>query len=345
MASINKRFYLESTDFSLRLARVVRDGNGGDVIEELRETSPGSPEEVRAMVQDFAQIRAKAKGVPGNYVRAHCAIYPKSRLLRNCSLKDPARPGEMNTLENVVTSQFRINPSEYDLRAMYADDGLEFEPSRVQRDLFVCGAPTTEFQTAQAFLVEAGVFPLRMELGSVATIGLILDAMRTQQIEEPALILEIGEDSSHVVIVNGNRVESARPLPLGLATMISGVRQELGLNDEGAARKLFYSDSFDFREMGPRLIDRLLREVQSMIGFYEVQTGQSITRMLCSLLPGKLSWLTETFASSLGMSRLDLNLADHLRQSNITLSDSIAPRELETRLGLLGLMVNKEVAQ
>lgn len=338
MASNNKTFYVEKTGFSMRLARVAQNSEGG-VIEEIREASPGSVEEARDFVQGFSKLPNAA------LVRAVCSVYPESRLLRNCSLKDSGQNGDIATLDEVVATQFRVNPGEYGLQALHADDGLEMKPSRIQRELFVCGAPKTELREAQSYLVEAGVYPLRMELGSVATIGLLLNSMRIQNIQEPALVLEIGEESSHVIILGKDRVESARPLPLGLNTMIAGVRQELGLKDEGAARKLFFSDSFDFREMGPRLIDRLLREVQSMIGFYEVQTGQSITKMTATLLPAKLAWLTGTFASSLGMSRLKLDLPAVLAESKITVGEGTSAMNLEALLGLVGLMIKTEIAQ
>lgn len=336
MPSNNKTFFVERTDFSLRMARLA-SGPAGDTIEDVREIAPNSPEETRAFVQDFAQ----EKGT--NLVRAYCAIYPSGRLLRNASFKDGPILSDAIALEEAVAAQFQINPADYAITALNTDDGFSFTPGKVQKELLVCGAPREQLREAQDFLVAAGIYPLRLELGSVATVGLLLSNLRLRKIQDPVLVLEIGSDSSHVLILNENRLESAKPLPLGLNSMIAGVRKELGLKDEQAARRLFYSDSFDFREMGPRLIDRLLRELQSMIGFYEVQTGQSITRMLCGLLPAKLGWLNQTFSSSLGMSRLELEIPALLAQSNLNLAEADPPLNVENPLGLLGLMINQEV--
>lgn len=337
MASNNKTFYVERTDFSLRIAR-VRRGSEGDVIEEVREVSSGSREDVRALVQTFS----RAKPGAGNLLRAHCAIYPATRLLRTASLKDRLRPGEVTTWENVVTQQLRVNPSEYLLHTLGTSDGLEFDGGRSSGDFLLCGAPRARLLEEQDSLVEAGIYPVRMELGSVAAIGLLLSAMRVQGMREPSLALEIGADSSHVLILNGDRIESARPLPLGMNAMIGEVRRELGLRDEEAAKKLFYSDSFDFREMGPRLVGRLVREVQSMVGFYEVQTGQSLTRMLCTLLPERFGWLTETFASSLGMAPLALDPGVLLACAHIDAGEEVSASRLLARAGLYGMMLRTE---
>jgi len=56
--------------------------------------------------------------------------------------------------------------------------------------------------------------------------------------------------------------------------------------------------------MGPLLIKRLLKELQSSIGFYEVQTGQSVGQVICIQLSPKLSWLEGSLASSLGIATL-----------------------------------------
>lgn len=333
MASNSKKFFIERTDFSLRLARLSHS-SGGDKIEEVREVSPESPEEVKAFIQNFTDDSY------GGYLQARCAIYPSGRLLRNCNLNEEDQSG----LDNLVRAQFRINPDDYGLVALNADDGLAHDPTnRAQRNLFVCGAPNEELRQVQEEFLAAGVYPLGIELGSVATVGLLLKAMRGQQVEDPVLVVELGSENSHAIILSNKGVESAKPVPLGLNSMIAGVRDELGLKDEAAARRLFFSDSFDFREMGPRLIDRVLRELQSMTGFYEVQTGQSITRIYCSLLPGKLSWLNQTFASCLGMARLDIDFPALFAQSGLALAEVDPPLKVEPPLGLLGLMVNQEV--
>jgi hypothetical protein len=332
MASQKKKtFYIERTDFSMRFAKVAANGDGA-VIEEVRAITPGSAEEVKAFVQDFAQTKT------GQMMRARCAIYPEKRVFRHCSLKDAAKPADPRTLEEIIISQFKIRPDQFSLAALNADDGSPYDGSRSNRDVIVCGAPRDALLKAQDLLVQSGIYPLGLEIGSVAATGLLLNQLKSQAVEEPVLVLEIDTDRSNMVVLNRGRVDSARPISLGLNSMIAGVREELGLKDEGAARRLFFSDSFDFREMGPRLVERLLRELQSMIGFYEVQTGQSLGRMTCTLLPPKLSWLNQTFASSLGMRVLEADAPRLLAAAKLRAE---ADAGAEISHGLLGLMLNQ----
>lgn len=335
MASPTKSlFYLERSGSVIRAARVSVTSNG-KVLDELRSISSDSKDEVKAFVQDFS--RAKA----GQLMRAVCAVYPADRIFRHHSLKDSARPSDPKTMEEIVTRKLKLNPAEYMLMALNADDGTPFDGTRANREILICGGRRRSFQEAQEFLVECGVYPVRLELGSVATAGMYLHHMRTTGIEEPVMLLEIDEVSAQMVILSKGRVDSTRQLSQGLNSMIGGVRQELGLKDEGAARRLFFSDSFDFREMGPRLVERLLRELQAMIGFYEVQTGQSLRRLACTRLPSKLNWLNDTFASSLGMRIYEMETVALLAGAKISpAADQPLPNG-ELSHGLLSLMLNQ----
>jgi hypothetical protein len=117
------------------------------------------------------------------------------------------------------------------------------------------------------------------------------------------------------------------------------VQKELGLKDEESARKLFFSNTFDFTGMGPVLIKKLVKELQSSIGFYEVQTGQSIGQVVCTLLPPKLGWLEAAIASQLGVGVLKSDLGEWLQSRQITLADTLVAQGQDARrLGLFGLM-------
>ncbi len=79
--------------------------------------------------------------------------------------------------------------------------------------------------------------------------------------------------------------------------MIPVVQKELGLKDEESARKLFYSNTFDFTGMGGTLVKKLLKELQSLIGFMKCRPGQSIGQVFCTQLPANLGWLGLTMAA------------------------------------------------
>src|SRR5262249_31754357 len=152
-------------------------------------------------------------------------------------------------------------------------------------------------------------------------------------------LLEITPETSQVFILRGTQLDLARPVPLGLNSMFPIVQQELGLKDEESARKLFYSNTFDFTEMGPALLKKMLKELQSSTGFYEVQTGQTIGQIHLSLLPKNLSWMSTLLARSLGIDVLKVEYPQWLRSLGIEPAAGCELAALDGRwLEVFGLM-------
>jgi len=121
--------------------------------------------------------------------------------------------------------------------------------------------------------------------------------------------------------------------------MISVVQRELNLKDEESARKLFYSNTFDFTNMGGALTRKLMKELQALVGFYEVQTGQSIGQVLCSQMPPKLVWLGGAIAKEMGVESIKLDLPAWLKSREITFASTAEPSGLDARwLAVFGQM-------
>ena len=93
-----------------------------------------------------------------------------------------------------------------------------------------------------------------------------------------------------------------------------------------------------------RRFSRRLRELQSSIGFYEVQTGQSVGQVLSTQLSPKLAWLDAAISSSLGIKSLKLDATAWLQSRQITLPEALAKNAQDIRwFGLLGLMAQYNV--
>jgi hypothetical protein len=219
---------------------------------------------------------------------------------------------------------------------------MDFDITKmVQKEALFCGVPADDVISIQDGLLTDGIYPERLELGSVAMLGGLVDYLAFKKSKTPTLMLEIGSEATHSFIVTSSGVEASRPIPQGLESMVPVVQKELGLKDLESARKLFFSNTFDFTGMGPLLVKRLLKELQSSIGFYEVQTGQSVGQVLCTSIPPKLDWLANAVASALGVASLPLELAPWLQSRQITLSPSASALGLDVRwLGLFSLMVS-----
>lgn len=334
-----KGFFVELNDHAVMLARTSAPA-APFTVEDMRECPRGDP---AALEEAINQIQPKKS--PSGYLHATVGFYPAKRLLRRHSL-ELKRVKEQGYFAEVFSQQFRIEQDKYVIAILNATDGSDYDLAKsVQKDVLFCGLPHEDANAEQAKLLDSKIYPERLELGSVSLLGGVADCLAFNKSKVPTLVLEIGAEATHSFIVSSTGVEASRPIPQGLDAMVPIVQKELGLKDEESAKKLFYSNTFDFTGMGPLLIKKLLKELQSSIGFYEVQTGQSVGQVLTTQLSPKLAWLDAAIAASLGVTSLKLDAAPWLQSRQITLADTLTKNAQDIRwFGLLSLMVNHNSA-
>lgn len=338
-SSKSKGFFVEKSAHTVLLAR-TSSPNAPMVVEEVRECAADDAEALAAAITEL-----QPKKAPSGYMQAVCGVYTPKRVVRRVTLepkrlKDPAYLGE------VVSQQLRIEPDKYTTVVLNANDGADFDATKPnpQKDVIFGAISGDEILQTQERLLEEGIYPDRLELGSLSVLGGLIDYLKFTDDSTSVLVLETGPDVTNSYIVTSSGVEASRPIPQGYDSMIPIVQSELGLKDAESARKLFFSNTFDFTGMGPVLIKRLIKELQSSIGFYEVQTGQSVGLLYSLLLPPKLAWLDGAIASGMGIQSLRIDPADWLSSRQITLSDAVKPKVEARWFGLFSLMVNHNLA-
>jgi hypothetical protein len=328
-----KGFFVELNDHAIMVARTSAP-TVPFTVEEMRECPTNNAAALEAVM---AQIQPKK--TPSGYLHSTVGVYPARRLVRRHTL-ELKRVRESGYVAEICTQQFRIEHDKYAISLLNAIDGTEFDSSKIgQKEVMFCGMPAEDTTAIQSALLQSRIYPEHLELGSVATLGAVVNCLAHSKSKTPVLVLEIGSDVTHSFIVTANGVEASRPIPQGLDAMVPIVQKELGLKDEESARKLFYSNTFDFTGMGPLLIKKLLKELQSSIGFYEVQTGQSVGQVLTTQLSPKLQWLDGTIAGALGITSLKLDPVPWLQACQITIPEALVKTAQDIRwLGVLSLM-------
>jgi hypothetical protein len=326
-----KHFFADCTEHTLLVARTSA-AVPPMVVEEVKTCATDDTAALAAALKALQPKRT------GNFTQAVCGVYPSRRVVRRVTL-DPKRVKEPSYLNEVAAQQLRIEPDQHTLMLLNAHDGKEYDMGQaVQKDAVVCGLPTEDVLTEQEKLLAGGLYPDRLELGTLATLGALVDQMAFAKSKSPVLVLELAPDATQSFIVSAQGVEATRAIPQGFDVMISVVQQELSLKDLDSAQKLFYSNAFDFTGIAPALTRKLLKELQSSIGFYEVQTGQSIGHVLCPQLPPKLMWLEAAIAAQLAVPALKPDLRGWLQSLNITLAEPVASALDASQIGLFALM-------
>jgi hypothetical protein len=329
-----KGFFIAIDGEAVLMAR-TSSRNVPMVIEEMREI----PVANEAAVQQAAKDLLGKKSGSG-YLHASCGIYPPHSLVRRVTL-DLKRVKEEDYFREICTQQFRMEEDKCTIAVLNAADGTDYDAGKMatQKEVIFTGGPNDELLASQQKLLELGVFPERLELGTVGALGALVNYHAFAQFKAPTLMLEMDADSTQSFVVGTGGLDVSRSIPHGFGAMISVVQKELNLKDEESARKLFYSNTFDFTNMGGMLTRKVLKELQSLIGFYEVQTGQSIGQVLCMQMPPKLAWLGGSIAKELGVELFKLDFPGWLKSRGISFASSAEPSGLDARwLAVFGLM-------
>ena len=331
-----KGLYLDVSEFSILAAR-TSGYKLPMVIEEIAEFSIKEdcrPEEVRAFLEQLVDFKG------ASYFVSRCGVYPEDRFLRYFEVDSSSKFKNPAYLSELAQTEFNLNLTSNVVSVLDARDGSDFDiEKRQSKRIIFCGGPIEGFQEMQDQLLGYGAYPDRLELSSATTLGGVCDYARLHQISSPILCFELTLKNANVFILNRGQVEVARPVPFGLDSIYPLLQQELGLRDEASARKLLFSNTFDFAEMGPKLLKPIIKELQASTGFYEVQTGQAIEHLFMSVLPRNLGWIAKTVSDSLGVEIMQPAIEPWLDSLNVKLAESVEVANLGSRwLGLFSLM-------
>jgi hypothetical protein len=331
-----KGLYVDISEFSVLAART----SGFKLpisIEALAEYPLKSQEDFDG-IRGFIESLVDFKG--GGYFISRAGVYPDKSFVRYFEADSVHKAKDMAYLTEVLKSEFGLNPEVSQVAILDANDGADFDPkTSLSKQLVFCGAPTESLRVKQAELLKCGIYPERMELSTVTTLGGVSDYAKFNGLNSPMLCLEFTSSSANIFIINHGKVDVARAVPFGLDSIFPLLQKELGLKDEASARKLFFSNTFDFAEIGPKLLRRMTKELQASTGFYEVQTGLTIENVFISVLPKNLSWVAKTVADSLGLKILKPDLEKWLESLEIKVEDGVDLSNLGSRwMGLFSLM-------
>ena len=330
-----KGLFLELAEQSILAARTSHLG-APFVLEALGECAMGEEEDMRLWLCDFLGTSAKR----GQFIPAICSVFPPNRFVRRGSIDNPARSKDPSFFPEFVKQQFKIDVSSNLVAVMNATRGSEFRlDAEFSKELVFCGAPSAELLMEQEQIQALGIYPQRVEVGTLSAIGGLARYQAATNIQAPTLMLELTPDVANVFVIQGDTLDVARAIPYGLNSMYPIVQKELGLKDEASAKRLFGTNTFDFTEMGPVLLKKLIKELQASTGFYEVQTGQTIGGIFLTQLPANLQWISSILSKSLGIDEFTVDAAEFCASEGIEVDSSLDLSSVDRRwFGLLSLM-------
>lgn len=309
-------------------------------VESVSEFPRNDPAKLKEFLDQESTSRRS------RFYHAHCGIVPESRFYRLHTVESMTKAREEGYFQGLLEKQFRIHPKTTRFATVNAQTGGSFDPDRSlanQKELLLCGADAREFHAFQENLIDCGVFPQSLQLSTLSSLAGLKHYLKSREIEEPVMLVEMTTNSANLFIFSKDKVDLCRPISFGFNAVLPVIQQELGLKDEDSARDLFFSNTFDFREMGPTLLRKILKELNSSAGFYEVQTGQTIPHFYMTSLPENLGWIPEVIAKEMDIALLDIHWEEWGDKIGISFGDDCSVASFgPSKFGLFSLFVNFE---
>lgn len=315
-------YRLAMGDFGLALAK----GNFSTVpakIEKIKVIEPDAPD-VASQVREFVGADK------GKHVKVAASFAPASRFLKKAPVESPSKAKSPTFLADLMQSACKINPDECEVAALLPNGDHYDSDAAAPKELVFVGAQTRDVAQFQQMLVDWGLYPVSIEISTLSLLAATAKIADSEGRKSPTLVLEIGEDASSIYILNNGNLDFSRQVPFGFKAMLPQIKSELGLADELVAKKILWANTFDFTEMAPILLRRLVKEIQASVGFYEVQTGYATGQILIPDLPARFNWITTHLARSLSLDSMQANLEHWSARIGVEIPATLAESHSDT---------------
>lgn len=292
-------------------------------LESLHEIPREDTQAFHDLIEEWIDVKS------GRFLSCKAAVYPESRFIRRHTVESASKAREANYFSDVFSGQLRLDSRKNRTAVITMQSGVPFDPEKAlntQKDVLFCGAEIRELDELQNWIVASQAVPVSLQLGTLSVLSGLRRYLKWKEVEEPCIFLDMGQQQSHLFILSGEQIEMSRPIPIGITSMYPALQQQLGLKDEESAEKLIKSNTFDFKEIGDELLRKILRELQASVGFFEVQTGQTLKGLHVSPLAPTFDWISQSIATALNLEVIEFQYRPWLDSMGLNSTDT-APLE------------------
>ncbi len=278
-----KQYYVELTRHSLHAVRAT-----GPAIEFCREC----PLDQKPAVEEL--LAAWSNSTP---VQAVVALAPLQSHWHLSAGNEASRHRTDAALRAFAGNLPHGLEGPFELLSCHAEDGSAVTPVGNARWLINL-APTSSLEIAAATARDRQIDPLRLESGILNRIAAAATAVRHAG-SSPVVLWHLGLENSQLFLVTSRGVEGVAPCTTGLDALFTIVQGALGLKLRGAAARLFFNDTYDFSEAGPRIAAELAPSLKTALS--TLPSAVANAAFSCASFTGKQAWFSAEIARSVGL--------------------------------------------
>ena len=279
--------FLELTAFSLHALRSV-DGKieaGGECVLENKPA-------LEALLDAVAPNRAAAG------IRAGTSVWPAAAQWHLSTDTEAMLDRTPDAMRTIAMAKQRDPRAPLAYACCNATDGDEVTADGMDKWVMAF-APLDSLETVSKGLVDLNVDPDDVKPAGLTSLGAVGSAIRIEETDGGVLLWDIGAAQSSLVLMTPMGVTEAASCPVGMDAIFETVQSVLKLKFRGAGARLFFNESYDFSEAGPKIAAAVGAVLKEVIAKFP---PTSIPPVFGSLtLTGKQSWFIREVAAAVGL--------------------------------------------
>src|SRR5665213_3597113 len=300
--------FVELTQYTLHALRAV---NGK--VEVGGECALENKAAIEALLDAVAPSR-KTEGI-----RAAATVWPASTLGYLSTDTEAMLDRTADALRAIAVGRQKDPGAALAYSACNAGDGGKVTADGVDKWLMAFTS-LGSLEKASSGLLDLKVDPVDVTPSAFSGIGAITAALRKEGAGRAVALWDLGAESSHILLVTAKGVEAAVPCHVGMDAIIEAVQSALKLKFRGAGARLFFNDTYDFTDPGPRIGAIVSAGVKEALA--QLPDTQSPPALACVGLTGRQVWFTREVAAAAGIGHWQPDISALSAEQGITFSDA-----------------------
>ncbi|MCC5790874.1 MAG: hypothetical protein JJT75_14690 [Opitutales bacterium] len=299
---------IELTEFVLRVGKAEAKGRGFH-FESLEEVLLSDGERIEEVLSSLAEAGAE---------EVAASVQPTNKAVQFITLDQLSGMNSEADLRAFLQEQSGIK-EEAIMAAVDAERGKPYSFDGVKElNALTALFPKKNIRNAKAFLEGVGLTPKVLQPATLLHVGSLLQYLNYQKENEPVLMLEVGEGSSHVAFASLYGVTNMIPISTGLGDMLAATQEELSLDSVETAHQLFSTGGDDLLEIEQTVLKKFLDALNPLFELFETQTGVMPSYLVTTGLPEKYSWLEKALCRETNIKPLEFDFSGWLKSLEIT---------------------------
>lgn len=250
--------------------------------------------------------------------RASASLWPDKTAWHLASDTEAMLDRTPEALRAIAVSSQGGSKGEMAYAACGAGDGVAVSSDGMDKWV-LASAPADDLATISVALDELKVVSDGAGPAAFSALDAITSALGRSG-KGSVVLWDLGSKRSTLILVTAKGIEGVAGFDVGLDSIFEAVQVALRLKFRGAGERLFFNETYDFSEPGPKIAAALAEKFKAALA--KLPTPGEPTSLACLGLTGKQAWFIREVAAACGLSAWEPDLTELAAAMGLAFTES-----------------------